>query len=53
MITPTEYKLIEDLAEAYRIMRAAYHHDMHREPPAMNDLQIRVRAFLDTHRKGC
>jgi hypothetical protein len=35
-----------ELFEAYRILREAYHHDMHREPPADNALQIRVRELL-------
>lgn len=41
-----ERQLLEELANAYRIIREAYHHDMHREPPAMNTLQIRIQDLL-------
>lgn len=45
-MTMDERQTIEELANAYRLLREAYHHDMHKEPPAMNALQIRVQTML-------
>lgn len=46
MMTQVERKAFEELADAYRILREAYHRDMHRESPPLSDLQIRVQAIL-------
>jgi hypothetical protein len=45
-MTTAEIKLVRELADAYRILREAYHHGMHKEAPAKNDLQIRVDSLL-------
>ena len=44
-----ELSVFTDLAEVYRILREAYHHDIHREAPALNDLQLRVREMIAKH----
>jgi hypothetical protein len=41
-----ELELFRQLAEAYRTLREAYHHDMHRETPAKNDLQRQADTAL-------
>jgi hypothetical protein len=48
-MTQEEMKLVAELADAYRILREAYHHDMHKEPPAKTDLQKRIDGLLAAH----
>ena len=48
MLTKEEIGIFAHLAEAYRILREAYWHDMHKEEPPKNDLQIRVDAVLQS-----
>jgi hypothetical protein len=51
-MTYTEREVFTDLANAYRILREAYHHDMHKQPPAANALQIRVAGILARQSTG-
>jgi hypothetical protein len=37
---------LQETLGAYRILREAYHADMHRETPAENDCELRARAAL-------
>jgi len=45
-MTETERKVLQELADAYRILREAYYRDMHREAPATNAIQLRVKEIL-------
>jgi hypothetical protein len=45
-MTPTERRIFRKLIDAYRIIRGAYHHDMHHEAPSMNDLQAEAERIL-------
>lgn len=45
-MTSEQHYVLAELAEAYRILREAYHHAMGREPPALNPLQERVQHVL-------
>jgi hypothetical protein len=49
-MTLYEIELLTQMADAYQILRTAYHHDMHREEPALTDLQRRVNSLLDIAR---
>jgi hypothetical protein len=46
-MTEVERQVFEELANAYRILREAYYHDMRREEPPANALQVRVREILN------
>ena len=48
MMTKEEIGVFAHLAEAYRILRREYWHDIHKEEPPKNDLQIRVDAVLQS-----
>lgn len=48
-MTDEEFRVFSELAEAYRIIREAYHHDMHREQPPSNALQERVGEIIAAH----
>ena len=45
-MTRTEARLVQSLLDAYRVLREAYHHDMHREAPAKTDLEIQIAKLL-------
>ena len=45
-MTDHELDVFRALADAYRIIREAYYHDMHKEQPAKNELQEAVAEVL-------
>ena len=41
-----EIQLMEKLLAAYSILREAYHHDIHREKPALTELECEVKTAI-------
>ncbi len=51
-MTDEEFSVFSELAGAYRILREAYHHDMHHETVPKNALQERVAEIIAQHQSA-